>query len=237
VTTRVVKDPSHGELRDALSHDWYPLLEGLGITPLLVPNLEDAVADYLSGIDLRGLILTGGNNLCPETYHLEDTGVPDTSFARDRTESLLIESAISSGLPILGVCRGMHILNTHFGGRLLPDLSRTASESHVACEHEVEILRPDWIEQFGWESLRVNSFHDQGLTEAELSRELTCFAKTGAGIIEGLVHAELPIVGIQWHPERKNPAADFDRALLDGLFLKEDLGAVSTAWKPSRAGA
>ena len=237
VTTRVVRDPAHGELRDALSRDWYPLLEGLGITPLLVPNVEDAVADYLGGIELQGLILTSGNNVCPETYRVEDTGVPDTSPARDRTERLLIDAAVAGGLPILGVCRGMHILNAHFGGKLLPDLSRITSEGHVARVHEIEILRPDWTEVFGCTSLRVNSFHDQGLTETELSRELAAFARTGAGIIEGFVHPALPIVGIQWHPERENPASAFDRALLAGLFLKGDLGPVGAGWKRAAGGS
>ena len=74
VTMRVVKDPRHGEIRDALSHDWYPLLKSLGIAPLLVPNLEDAVADCLDGIDLAGVILTSGNNLCPETYRAHGAG-------------------------------------------------------------------------------------------------------------------------------------------------------------------
>jgi putative glutamine amidotransferase len=195
--------------------------------------VEDAVTDYLGGIDLRGVILTSGNNVCPATYHEEDGGIPDTSQSRDRTERLLIDAAIAAGLPILGVCRGMQILNAHFGGKLLPDLSRISSERHVASTHEIEILRPEWIDAFGCRSLRVNSFHDQGLTEAELSREFTCFAKTAAGIIEGFAHQLLPIVGIQWHPERENPAAEFDRALIEGLFLKGDLGAVSAGWKPS----
>ncbi len=228
ISTRVVRASGYEETRDALSHDWYLFLQQIGLTPFLVPNLGDQVVDYLDGVDISGVILTSGNIVCPQTYHMKDEGVPDTSVARDRTESILIELAIAQRLPILGVCRGMQILNAHFGGTILADLASRigALENHVASEHRIRILLPEWIRKFGRDAFVVNSFHDQGLTQKELSPQLVGFAASEQdNVIEGVVHRDLPIVGVQWHPERKNPAWELDRALVRSLFLEGSVAA------------
>ena len=93
LSMRVVTADGYAETRDAVSHDWYPLLDDLGLRALLVPNIGSEVDGYLSGCSVRGVILTSGNNVCPETYGEQDTTVADTAPARDRTEAALIELA------------------------------------------------------------------------------------------------------------------------------------------------
>lgn len=223
LSTRVVKATGRDETRDAISHDWYALLKELALLPLLVPNVESEVEGYLEGLCIRGMILTGGNNLCPDTYGEPDAKVLHTSAARDTTEKVLIRLAVRNHWPILGVCRGMQMLNAYFGGRILTDLSRQIGdrENHAGSEHGISIRLPEWKAKFGYDSLVVNSYHDQGFTEKELSHEFAVFAVSAkAGVVEGIAHKKLPIVGIMWHPERPNPARDFDRALLQSLFAE-----------------
>ncbi len=225
---RVVTADGYAETRDAVSHDWYPLLDDLGLRALLVPNIGSEVDGYLSGCSVRGVILTSGNNVCPETYGEQDITVADTAPARDKTEAALIELARKHAWPLLGVCRGMQMMNAHFGGRILPDLAQRIGdkEQHAASEHRVRIVLPEWSAKFGYERMTVNSYHDQGFTAAELSPKFAAFAVSEkAGVIEGFAHKALPFVGIMWHPERPNPAHDFDQALLHSLFVEQSITA------------
>ena len=230
LSTRVVTEPRYDETRDTVSHQWYSLLTELGLPFLLLPNVEEGVEPYLADIPIRGVILTSGNNLCPATYREMNTKVSDTSPARDKTEGILIELARKAKWPVLGVCRGMQMLNAHFGGKILPNLAQRleGQESHVGSMHSITIESAKWRAKFGYHKLTVNSFHDQGFTHEELSPQFTAFAVSEKGhVIEGFAHESLPIVGIMWHPERQNPAHDFDRALLKGLFLDQSLGAMA----------
>jgi len=64
ISTRVVRASGYEETRDALSHDWYPFLLQLGLTPFLIPNLGDQVVDYVDGVDISDVILHGSNSAC-----------------------------------------------------------------------------------------------------------------------------------------------------------------------------
>jgi putative glutamine amidotransferase len=223
---RVESAPEYYDPRDALSQAWLPFLQSCDITPVLVPNICDAAISLLEKMDMKGVILSGGNNVCPKTYGADSNHtIPNTAPERDATETALIEWAVEAGLPIFGVCRGMHMLNAHFGGTILTDLkAQTLGISHhVACEHEVRLTLSWMTDMFGCKMLLTNSYHNQGITQNELASPLECGAiAVKDGIIEAVVHRELPIVGIQWHPERGGGSSSFDKALLRSLFVKGD---------------
>jgi gamma-glutamyl-gamma-aminobutyrate hydrolase PuuD len=190
VSMRVVENAGYPERRDAISHDWIRLFDSFGIVPLLVPN---GVADATRYLDLgtKGLLLTGGDSLGPD----------DALSIRDRTEETLLAGALRRELPVLGVCRGLQVINRHFGGRL----ERALPEPHVG-EHDVKLA--------GGESIRINSFHDEGVLISGLAPALSAFAVTAGGVVEGVRHETLPLTAIQWHPERPSPSAKFDGELL-----------------------
>ena len=71
-----------------------------------------------------------------------------------------------------------------------------------------------------YKKLKVNSFHRQGIIEKCLSDKFDIFAKTRKGTVEGFYHRRYPIIGIQWHPERKSPSRTFDRMLIKNIFNK-----------------
>ena len=213
VSMRVTESPDQTELRDAISHDWMRLLAGLNVTPVPVPNVLPDPPAYLRAIDARGLILTGGEDIGPMAG---EAGADQAPLTRDRTERDLLAAAINQRFPVFGVCRGMQLINVGFGGTLARDLQREVahSASHVATRHEVELREPRWLALAGGAALLTNSFHRQGVTLPRLAKSLRASAVAHGEIVEGLRHPELPVVGVQWHPERENPSAAFDRALI-----------------------
>lgn len=190
VSMRTIENASYPETRDAISQDWQRLFSQYGMTPILVPNAMGEIGDYFK-FGALGLLLTGG----------EDLGPANAPTLRDRTETLLLEGAMKRSLPVFGTCRGLQLINSHFGGRI----TRELSEEHVG-EHEVLLD--------GQRTIRVNSFHNQGVLADDLATDFAPFAATGSGVIEAIRHRSLPITAVQWHPERPSPAAALDRMLL-----------------------
>jgi putative glutamine amidotransferase len=191
VTQRIADNPTYAERRDALAHDWATLFATYDILPILVPNAGRDPGAYLS-LGASGLLLTGGDNL----------GAPGDSTLRDATEFRLLTGALAQKLPVFGVCRGLQLINRHFGGRV----DTTLPEPHVG-DHDVT-LDCDTVQ-------RVNSYHNHGVTTSGLSPDLLAFAQTNGGVIEALRHRSLPIVAVQWHPERPSPSSALDKVLIE----------------------
>ena len=214
VSMRVTSAATYVERRDALAQDWAVWVESFGYQPLFVPNSLRDPAAFFRSLGVGGLVLTGGNDLVERYGHSGDIA-PE----RTRTENVLIEEALAARIPILGVCRGIHMINAHFGGSLTAELSAVVPPllQHVARVHQVELRMP-FSELAQSRVVEVNSFHNQGVTGKDVSRSLTVFATTSDGVVEGVVHPDLPVLGIQWHPERPNAASSFDAALANRLM-------------------
>lgn len=191
VSMRIVDNASYPERRDALSHDWAVFFDQHSLLPILVPNTLEQPERYFK-LAPQGLLLTGGDSL----------GTPDQPNLRDQTEHALITEAIAQNIPILGVCRGLQMLNRYFGGTV----SHLPEKSHVG-EHRIQ-----WHDGTYFS---VNSFHDDGVTELNLADCLQPLARAEDGVIEAVRHEHLPIIAIQWHPERINPAWALDTKLLE----------------------
>jgi putative glutamine amidotransferase len=179
-----------------------------GIALLLPPDDEAAEhpAELLDLLD--GLLLAGGRDVDPLSYGARPE--PETagpSPERDRFELALASAALDRDMPVLGVCRGMQMLNVACGGTLVQDLGGPLVERHrhtpgVFSDHDVA-LEPGSLaaRAAGGERVPVRSHHHQGL--GELGEELVV---TGVSPEDGLVEAiELPAkrfaLGVLWHPE------------------------------------
>lgn len=208
VTMRVDKKIDCAEERDSLSKDWYRVIDRVMPNSLLIPliNHPDGAIRIIKAFGIDGVILSGG----------DDWGI---SKRRDNTEIEIIKYCLKRGIPLLGVCRGMQVLNIYFGGKLETGISGVIREKHVRVTHNVEIsgTGPFWNRSRG-SRLRVNSYHDQGIVSKGVSARLRVFAGTRKGAIEGIYHPKKAIVGIQWHPERKTPSKIFDKMLMTSLF-------------------
>ena len=212
MSMRVVEAEGYNETRDALSQEWWPFLSPLGMTPLPAPNYPAGLEAWLSAQSIQGVLLTGGNNVCPESYGSTITDIEDCYSDRDATEALLINYALKNNIPLLGVCRGMHMLNAHFGGHLQHQLDATVAniQPHVAAHHDVH---------FGSAVVNTNSYHRQGFLADDLAPELTILAQTEDQVIEAIAHRTACMVGIQWHPEREGNSTSFDKNLFPSIFF------------------
>ena len=205
VSMGVFREPKHGEARDALSHDWTGFLDQLEVSPVLVLNRLARPDQLCREMNVCGILLTSGNDVgrCPD----EEWQPSDSVFEeRDQTEYTLVRYAVENRVPLMGVCRGMQLINTYFGGTLIRDVALwTEGEKHVATDHRVRIVDPSYRQRLGVDSFFANSYHNHGVTPGTLADALKAIATSDAGVVEALHHPELRIMGMQWHPERVNP--------------------------------
>jgi N5-(cytidine 5'-diphosphoramidyl)-L-glutamine hydrolase len=215
ITMRVVENVGYQEWRDALSHDWIAFLVGLGAEPVLVPNLLPEPERFLDAMAPAGLILIGGDDPDPGIADMASAGRPQSGsprLQRDWTEARLLAQARRQRLKVLGVCRGLETINLFFGGSVRPDIKGLTGENHVGECHKIRLSAP-WLGRQAGATMQVNSFHRQGIRGDDLAPGLDSLATTECGVIEGLVHRELPIAAVQWHPERPHSDVEFDRRL------------------------
>lgn len=212
VSMRETVAPQYPEKRDAISHDWVHFLDGLGITPVFLPNVLSDPAGYLEKVNAKGLLLTGGDDLGP--LPREDTCEAVEPPERDQTEHAVLDCALESDLPVFGVCRGLQIINVHLGGGLVRDLSPLGD--HAATVHPVELLFDPTGKVGTLPYFDTNSYHRQGVVLNCLGDDLEAFAVAEHDVVEGLVHKHLPLTAVQWHPERQNSAS-----VLDAVLFKE----------------
>ena len=200
LTMRVVSAEGYAEERDALAWDWHRFLAAVfpDACWVSIPNLGNRVDDYVRELRIDGLILTGGNDL-------------GTAPLRDMTEKALLAYSLENSIPAFGVCRGLQVIQHHFGGAV-----RSCSEgTHVSTRHSVRFLQPAG----GPAERMVNSFHGHGVRSDELAAPLQALAVSEDGWVECMAHRARPMVGVQWHPER-NAVPDRE----DVLLMRRTLG-------------
>lgn len=205
ISQRVENIPSYSERRDCLDQRWASLALAMNFMPVPLLNMEAAVvAELLDTLQLDAIILSGGNSLSKL-----DAEAVDIAVERDMFESALIEQAIQRGIPVVGVCRGMQMLNVFFGGGL------TAVSGHSGVRHALQ-CESDFTNRIPEE---INSFHNWTITEAQLAAPLKAIARDQQGNIEAFVHKEYQVAGIMWHPERESPFNQQDIDLLQDFLL------------------
>ena len=110
VTQRVAVLPDRGERRDCLDQAWSRFLSACGLLPVLMPNVTSVALELCAQTNVAGLLLTGGNDLA---------AVGGDAPERDATENALLDMAEQQHLPVIGVCRGMQLLQQRSGAHYL----------------------------------------------------------------------------------------------------------------------
>ena len=145
------------------------------------------------------LLLPGGGDVEPWRYGRGNTASRGLEPERDTAELMLLERFIAAGKPVLGICRGIQIINVFFGGTLCQDLPCHAATDGKDRFHTVCTARSPLLPVCG-PVCRVNSAHHQAVDA--LGRGLRAIQWAEDGTVEALCHDCLPIWGVQWHPER-----------------------------------
>ena len=147
ISLRVELIEKYNEKRDTISQEWTIFLQNLAITPILIPNTLGDVKSYISDVGIDGIILSGGDNVgqFPE---------------RDKTEKQILDYAIDKRFPVLGVCRGMQIINEYFGGNVVA----SDNDNHVGKPHEIHIMDQRFSRLLEYKNIQVNSFHNNIIT-------------------------------------------------------------------------
>ncbi|PIN69091.1 hypothetical protein COV93_06940 [Candidatus Woesearchaeota archaeon CG11_big_fil_rev_8_21_14_0_20_43_8] len=217
----------HSDLIDNLENSYIDYLRKFGINPLILPNIPESIGYYFTDYSISHVILSGGNDIDPVLYGEVNKGNLSVSKRRDQTEKKIIDIAKEKHIPVLGICRGMHFINTYFDGKLTDKLFSGASihSHHVKKDHDVLVLSKEIIARLG-RQIKVNSYHGFGISQNLLSSELMPFCSSDDGLIEGFFHPVLPFAGIQWHPERHSPDDKINDFLIRnfigrGLFWKK----------------
>lgn len=183
-----------------------------GAIPLLLPEPSGQI-DYTCLVDLMdGLILQGGSDVCPRSYG--ETALDpkwEGDAIRDQYEIQLIRAFQEADKPILGICRGLQIINVAFGGTLYQDIETQIAQSpshrdwqiYDQLFHEIEVVEKSNLAKTLGRSgtFRVNSVHHQAIKD--LAPQLEVEAKSLDGlIIEAIRHSGSNyLAAVQWHPE------------------------------------
>ena len=184
------------------SKNCYKHIKSCGITPVFATLSKSY--EHLS--DCNYLIVCGSSDIHPRFYNqnpLENKTVYD--IAIDECELNLIKAFISKGKPVLGICRGMQSINVALGGSLIQDIPSQLELCHLsaentACMHEIKISKNSLLHKSMGLRAVVNSFHHQCIHIPAC--DVFVAAASHDGIIEAIEGINLPILGVQWNPEK-----------------------------------
>ncbi|HEX4774560.1 MAG TPA: gamma-glutamyl-gamma-aminobutyrate hydrolase family protein [Candidatus Saccharimonadales bacterium] len=222
---------AHGQ-----SHTYPDAVVHAGGAPFFIPIIDNEVVLRKLYEQCHGLMLSGGGDIDPALYRAKPLPLPKKSHQmlspqRDRQELLLLKWALEDDKPVLGICRGMQLINVALGGSLYQDL---ATEMPEAANHELSALQKDFnhlahtlkIDSdsklshiLGTDAVKTNALHHQAIKQ--LGKGLVATAHAEDGIIEAI---ELPdkhfVIGVQSHPETLEMATEISWNKLFKAFVK-----------------
>jgi len=198
-----------------MNHRYFTALTFVDAAPVMVPLLAQDEATLRSIYErLDGIFLAGGVDIDPSSYKEDKLDVCGrTDPDRDNVELMLTRWAIEEGKPVLGVCRGMQVINVACGGSLLQDVAN-ASERFVKHDyfptqgfardhlaHAAMVSAGSYLQRvYGGGPIEVNSMHHQGI--AKLGDGLAATIHAPDELVEGIEGTgDNFLVGVQWHPE------------------------------------
>jgi putative glutamine amidotransferase len=224
-----------------LSRSYVEAVQHAGALVLMLPPdelLREDPGDLLDLLD--GLVLAGGADIDPSSYgeqaHPETL---DTVPERDRFEIALVRAAVERDLPVLGICRGMQLINVAYGGTLLQHLpERFGHHEHLrvagtfdGADHDVDLIEGSLAARAAGETHHATkSHHHQGIDQ--LGEDLQI---SGSSSMDGLPEAiEMPdrrfVLGVQWHPEADETSGVVGALVAEASrYMRERLGAETAA--------
>jgi putative glutamine amidotransferase len=218
-----------------------------GAVPVVIPPQPENAREVVENLD--GLLLAGGDDCDPAAYGEERHPTVEPMDPRRQDNDLnLARVARERGIPTLGICLGLQVMNVAAGGTLIQDIPSQletdiehVSEPEDRARHDVMIERETRLSSIlGAREINVNSSHHQAIHPSGIGNGLRITAHAPDGIVEGLEDPQHPFyVGVQWHPEdmpREESASKIFRAFVDAArTYAETRHAASTELSPAGA--
>jgi len=168
----------------------------LGAEPVVTLQIDDVN-------DFDALVLPGGGDIDPELFGACDEGSEDINRELDEKQISIARMFIDAEKPVLGICKGHQVINVVFGGGIIQDLQNSKPHlriNSVDSVHESTAAPGSILEALYGKTYCTNSAHHQGL--GRIGEGLCVISHSFDGVVEAIVHERLPIIGLQWHPER-----------------------------------
>ncbi len=195
------------------------------MTRILIPAAADQVTNYINALKfcgmepvaslelpedrtfpgIDGLLLPGGSDVDPARYGQTMNGTTWVHPDLDEAQFSALEAFVRTGRPVLGICRGNQVINIFFGGDLIQDLPEESKKHHSRSGqqdsiHPIHVEPGCWISDLYGTDFVVNSAHHQAINKP--APGFRVIAQADDGVNEAILNDELPILSIQWHPER-----------------------------------
>lgn len=211
-----------GYERAYVNKDYVKSVEKAGGAPVILPLVSDYEVVKIQIEAMDSIIISGGFDVNPLIYGEEPSQKQGFLCPeRDEYDLMVIKAAMELNKPILGICRGLQILNVALGGTMYQDLSliegcyiKHVQESRPeVAGHTVKVEEGTKLYSIFGEKIITNSFHHQAIKDLAPGFKVAARAKDG--VIEAIEKEEGFVVGIQWHPEMM---AGKDNELMLSLF-------------------
>ncbi|MEG0896271.1 MAG: gamma-glutamyl-gamma-aminobutyrate hydrolase family protein [Ruthenibacterium sp.] len=216
-----------GLLRVYMKSKYSQSVRRAGAIPVWLPWTSDAIELAKDCEMCDGFIFPGGADIDPIRYGEEKTALCEEICApRDVMEFALLQLALAAKKPVLGVCRGLQLLNVALGGTLYQDINGlpgVKEEQHSDFKHRGTSTHSVRLEEDSLlfqitekKQMNVNSIHHQAIQK--LADGLVATAYSEAGVIEAVELRDTPFcVGVQWHPEHLSATRDDQQAIFNAL--------------------
>jgi putative glutamine amidotransferase len=201
--------------------DYVDAVEGAGGRPLLVPPTLDGIEETLDALD--AVVFTGGSDLDPALYgeqsHAETVGVVRK---RDDAELALLRAALDRDMPVLGICRGIQVLNVGLGGDLEQHLEGHRHDPPGQfLQHDVAIEPDTRLGEILGDRTSVMSHHHQGIKT--LAPGLVETAHSDDGLLEAVEAPDRRFtLGVLWHPEAGQDARLFETLVAEAARYRAE---------------
>lgn len=189
------------------------------LSTLKIPYITSLAIGDLFSCD--AFLFPGGGDITPELFGESNHGSRNIDTELDILQLQAFHYAVTKKLPILGICKGMQLINVGFGGTLIQELDTSTLHKapHRDIYHPTIITSNSFLHALYGDGIVVNSCHHQAL--GKLGNNIIPVQWCSEDhCIEAIEHNSLPVWGVQWHPERiDNTYTNVNPAVLFRYFL------------------